>query len=236
MAQQHRLARRLPERGATAARRRVGRVDDEGETRQRLLDAARRLFAEQGYRRVTVREICGRAGANVAAINYHFGGKQGLYREILDEAIVVMRETSELAMRAGQGATVEQRLRAFIRVFIQRVSSEGNPWIRQLMAHEMAEPTDGLDHVVQEAIVPRIEYMKGLVAEILGADEDDERVWRCVLSVQSQFHTIMAKPVAERLVPGMTGDPASLERLARHIADFSIGGIRSLRRSGGAAS
>ena len=58
---------------------------------------------------------------------------------------------------------------------------------------------------------------------------EDERVLRCVLSVQSQFHHAVANPVSKRLVPGFAGDPASVDRLAQHIADFSIGGIRSLR-------
>ncbi len=199
------------------------------ETHARLIEEARKLFAAHGFRRVTVREICAAAQANVAAINYHFGGKYGLYREVLDEAIAVMRETSESAMAAGAGGSSEERLRAFIRVFLQRVGSGGSPWIRQLMAHEMAEPTEALDEVIRAAIAPRITYMGHLVAEILGVDVDDERVLRCVLSVQSQFHTAMANPVSKRLVPGFTGDSESLDRLAQHIADFSIGGIRAMR-------
>jgi len=48
------------------------------ETRGRVLNAAARLFAEHGFATVTVRDICNKAGANVAAVNYHFGGKDGL--------------------------------------------------------------------------------------------------------------------------------------------------------------
>src|SRR5581483_8991895 len=52
-------------------------------TKQRLLEVAGAVFAEQGFKNATVREICKRADANVAAINYHFGDKQGLYSETL---------------------------------------------------------------------------------------------------------------------------------------------------------
>jgi TetR/AcrR family transcriptional regulator, regulator of cefoperazone and chloramphenicol sensitivity len=199
------------------------------ETRARLLDEGRRLFAARGFRRVTVREICTAARANVAAINYHFGDKRGLYHEILHSAIAVMRTTTEQARDAGVGGTSEQKLRAYIRVFLQRVGQSRDSWIHQVMTHEMAEPTDALDLVVREVIEPRIRYMQELVGDILGVLPGDERVLRCVLSVQSQFHAAMANPVSKRLVPGFTGDPAAVDRLAQHIADFSIGGIRSLR-------
>jgi hypothetical protein len=78
-------------------------------------------------------------------------------------------------------------------------------------------------------IVPRIDYMRDLVADILDLKASDDRVLRCVLSVQSQLHA-MANPVSKRLVPGFTADPEAVDRLAQHIADFSIGGIRSLRK------
>ena len=52
--------------------------DSHAATRRALLDAAADVFAESGFRCATTREICRRAGANVAAINYHFGGKEGL--------------------------------------------------------------------------------------------------------------------------------------------------------------
>jgi AcrR family transcriptional regulator len=52
-------------------------------TRQRLLEAAGEIFAEQGFRKATVRDICARADANVASVKYHFGDKEKLYSEIL---------------------------------------------------------------------------------------------------------------------------------------------------------
>ena len=55
-------------------------------TRQRLLEAAGQVFAEQGFRAATVRDICQRAGANIAAVNYHFGDKEALYREVITDS------------------------------------------------------------------------------------------------------------------------------------------------------
>ena len=220
-----RASRTVPRRRSPAAP-----VVADRETRARLLEEGRRLFAARGFRGVTVREICTAAGANVAAVNYYFGDKLGLYREVLEGAIAVMQQSTDRAREAGEGGTSEQKLRAFIRTFLQRVGQVKDPWIHQMMTHEMAEPTDALDEVVRRVIVPRIDYMRGLVADILDVDAADDRVLRCVLSVQSQFHAAMANPVSRRLVPGFTGDPEAVDRLAQHIADFSIGGIRSLRK------
>jgi AcrR family transcriptional regulator len=64
--------------------------DQDRETRDRLLTAAAALFAADGYSKVTVRDICRKARANVAAVNYHFGGKTGLYQEVLHAAIRTM--------------------------------------------------------------------------------------------------------------------------------------------------
>lgn len=225
--------RRADARAARAGRRERARaVPPDVETRQRLLEAARRLFAADGFQRVSVRQICAEAGANVAAVNYHFGDKHGLYRQVLEEAIGIMRETSEMAMAAAAGGSAEARLRGFIAVFLKRVSGEGAPWIRQLMAQEMAQPTPGLDQVVREAIAPRIRYMATLVAELLGAEVDDERVMRCVLSVQLQFQAALANPAATRIAPEFKGDLQSTERLAQHVADFSLGGIQFLASQG----
>jgi AcrR family transcriptional regulator len=206
------------------------RPEPDRETRARVLEEARKRFAAQGFRHVTVREICHGAGANVAAVNYHFGDKRGLYLEVLEIAMAVMRQTTEQARLAGEGGDAEHKLRAYIRLFLQRVGQGRDSWIHQMMTHEMAEPTDALDRIVAEVIEPRIRYMRELIGEMLQLPSEDPRVMRCVLSVQSQFHAAMANPISKRLVPGFTGDPAAVETLAQHIADFSIGGIRSLRK------
>jgi len=77
----------------------AGKPSVDRETRARLLHAAARLFAERGYARVTVRDICKKAHANVAAVNYHFGGKDGLYRAVMRHAMETMQATTAAAFR-----------------------------------------------------------------------------------------------------------------------------------------
>src|SRR5690348_165412 len=91
------------------------------ETRERLLRTAERLFAERGFRKITVREICRSAKANVAAVNYHFGSKLGLYREVLQGAVDAVQATTEAARKAGADAAPEERIRQFVQIFMRRL-------------------------------------------------------------------------------------------------------------------
>ena len=135
--------------------------------RQRLIDAAATLFSDRGFENVTVREICKASNANVAAINYHFGDKAGLYRAVVMFAIELMRETNELSQRAGDGLSPEDQIRQFVRVFVSRITGQGpTSWIHRLMAREMEKPTEALDLVMQQVVKPRLEYLCGVVAAI----------------------------------------------------------------------
>lgn len=59
--------------------------EDGAETKARLIQCAGRLIADQGYDRTTSKDICRLAGVNMAAVNYHFGSREGLYQAVLDE-------------------------------------------------------------------------------------------------------------------------------------------------------
>src|SRR5437762_5573972 len=91
------------------------------ETRERLLRTAARLFADRGFKKVTVRDICRTARANVAAVNYHFGDKMGLYREVLQAAIDVLRSTTEAAKEAAEGCRADEKLRGLVHVHLHRM-------------------------------------------------------------------------------------------------------------------
>jgi AcrR family transcriptional regulator len=176
------------------------------ETYDRLLSAAARLFADRGFKRVTVRDICREAGANVAAVNYHFDDKLELYRQVLCTAVSAMRATLDAAQATGDGAGAEERMRTYIHVFLQRVAGSGrDSWIHRLMSRELADPTPALDVIVQQLILPRITYLRTLVAELLSCPIDDERVIRCAHSIHAQCVAVIPNPVAARL-PGFPDD------------------------------
>src|SRR5258708_731281 len=116
------------------------------ETRDRLLEAAGEVFAEKGFHRATVREICRRAQADVAAVNYHYYDKEGLYTAALKHYAEVALHKYPPTLDLGRNATANARLRVFIRSLMFRLLDKGRPaWHGKLMAREMFEPTGALD-------------------------------------------------------------------------------------------
>lgn len=207
----------------------VARSD--AETRERLLTAGTQLFAGRGLKDVTVREICRDARANVAAVNYHFGDKLGLYRAVLQLAIDRMHETTDLAREAGKGQPPEARLRTFISIFIRRLLDDRTGTVHRLVTREMLDPTPALDAVTEQGVRPRMEFLRALIADMIGCEESDPRVLRSVASVSTQFAAYMPNPIAERLGASVGSLPSDADAIARHIAEFTIAGIRAVARS-----
>src|SRR5262249_21893433 len=199
------------------------------ETRERLLTAAERLFAERGFKKVTVRDICRAARANVAAVNYHFGDKDGLYREVLRKAIDVVRDTTEAGRKAGEGRPPEVKLERYFRIFLGRVTAPGHENLHRLLQRELDDPTAALDAFVEEAVRPRVEYIASIVVEIICGEPTDADVLRCVASISAQAVVYLRKnPIAERLGFSFKGTPAEIDEAARHIAAFSLAGVRAV--------
>src|SRR5690348_1987131 len=105
-------------------------------TRQRLLEAAGEVFARQGFKAATVRDICRRAGANVAAVKYHFGDKQKLYAETVKYAhLAAQRFAAEEGL--PDKPTPRARLHGFVRAMLMGIFDPGKPaWHAKLMARE----------------------------------------------------------------------------------------------------
>ena len=196
-------------------------------TRERLLRTAARLFADRGFKSVTVREICRAARANVASVNYHFGDKSGLYREVLQLAVERMQSVTSEARAAGEGCTSEDKLRSFLRIHLHRILDERSGWIHNLVNREVADPTPALDTLVDQGMRPRLEYLSGIVADLAGLPVTDPRVQRSVASTIGQVVSYRPNPLIVRLGFKTRFQPEEIDEVADHIATFSVAGIRA---------
>jgi AcrR family transcriptional regulator len=199
------------------------------ETRARLLEAAADVFVEVGYRSATLREICRRAGTNNAAVNYHFRDKQRLYLAVV-EHLLQSTEGQIPQIDLDPADSPEQRLRTYLRILLQRLLGSGRPArLLKLMSREMIEPTPAVDLMVEIGVRPVHQVVNPIVRELLGADAGQQLVDDCVGSILAQcvsFHH--SQPIIERLGRYHDYDEATIEHLADHVTEFSLGGIRAL--------
>lgn len=201
------------------------------ETRRRLLEAAGEVFAEHGFRVATVQEICRRADANIAAVNYHFSDKEQLYREVIRYA--EEQHGAAHPRELAPGASAEERLHAHVEWFLLHLLDEGRPaWHGRLMAREMIEPTAALDDLVEGHIRESNVRLLGIVRDLMGPHASDEQVRTSAFSITGQclFYR-HCEPVILRLHPEVRIGRAQVPALAEHVTRFSLAGVRAIAAS-----
>jgi AcrR family transcriptional regulator len=195
-------------------------------TRQQILKAATHLFAEQGFDGASVRAIVAKARVNQAAINYHFAGKEGLYREILRTAVAALtRDDPDLAQR--DELSREEALRRFVHQQLQPLLArdEMSRYIR-IFAWESVRPSKVLRQFVASNAAPFMTRAVDLVRRFLPAQASDQdaliaAIWligQCSVFVRNREH--FAEPPF-----GLKIDAAFLERLTDLITALALRGL-----------
>jgi len=200
------------------------------DTRKSVLNSACRLFSDKGFRNATVQDICREADANIAAVNYYFGGKEALYHEVWQHAYGVMEEryplpcVDESQPDVWLGAMIEGRLKA--------IFDDGpGGWFPRLVQKEMSDPTEMAADLHETYLMPHMERLFRVVRLLLGESADETRVRCCAVSIHGQYVFFnVARRVRSRLVSGES--PVSEKALRKIVADvqrFTFGGIKALR-------
>lgn len=201
------------------------------ETRLRILETAALVFAERGFAATTVRMICGRANVNIAAVNYHFGSKEALYREVLRYVRSRAYEKYPITYGLTGNPSPDARLHAFVHSFLLRAL--GDEWavgFGTLTMREMVEPTGALDIIVDEGIRSTFEQLVDIVSAILGEEADGELVQSCSRSIIGQCAFYMfSRSVITRMAPEQKFDHEALKNFADQIVDFSMDALRGTR-------
>lgn len=194
-------------------------------TRQRLLEAAGQVFAAKGFEAGTVREICERAEANVAAVNYYFGDKQRLYIDAVREAKCVRDEEVPLPAWPAE-LSAEDRLREFIRIMLLRTLGDRAEWHLELMLRELARPTAACREVVEDYIRPMAEELQRILRDLLPPDTSPDELWLVGFSIVGQclFYYVQ-RPIVEQLVGPDHYRGLTTDLLADHIANFTLAAL-----------
>lgn len=200
-------------------------------TKDTLLAAAIQVFADKGFDAATVRDICGRAKANVAAINYHFGSKDGLYVAVLRE-VFPKDEYNFVTDRSGPAG---QRLHAFLRTLAGEIYERGNGMIAQRWAiflREMAKPSANLDFIVRRQVQPRANELRDIVTDILGPDAPEQMLAYASSSIWAlMLDHLLTQPILDRLSPQRPTVQGSMDAFVDHVVKFSLGGLHAVKEN-----
>ncbi len=203
--------------------------------RARLLVAALRLFAEQGYAKTSIRQIALAAGANVAAVSYYFGNKAGLYRAVFWGGAAPPKDA------AASGPTPPATLAGLFEHILAplRSGAQARLWIK-LHRREMIEPAGLWREKVDRGMQPMHAALVALLCARLGvAEADDEVLALATLIIGPAVHLLVNCEVIDALAPQLLAGPHAVDawqgRLMRN-AETLIQAERQRRVAGPAAA
>lgn len=188
---------------------------DAASARDRLLDGAMRLFGERGFDAVTTREICAAAGVNPGAIHYHFGDKDGLYREVLRLPVTELQQ--QLQGFDDPGLSLHEAIRRFIQPFM----FDDGACSAQLFFREMQAPSAIFMDTVARDVGPLFDRFARLLARHAGMAEPTAAIHQLAMGLQAMAHDYtMTRPMLDAFHPELLADDPLLEQTCHRLADW----------------
>ncbi|WP_270455342.1 TetR/AcrR family transcriptional regulator [Klebsiella quasipneumoniae] len=195
-------------------------------TRQKIIETAGELIARNGYAGTSNKAIAQAAGVDMAAINYHFGGREGLYLSVLSEAHRHFVDGAELqALAESQQAPVD-KFSAFIDMLVMKLKGMAG-WYSQVFFRELFSPSVELNAFVEFEGSKKIASIRQIMSEVSGLPENDPRLLLCTLNVVAPCLMLI---VSAGRVPGPVSTIYSMEKeqLAEHFKRFALGGLKAV--------
>jgi len=195
-------------------------------TRERILKAAERLFAERGYEATSIRAIVAKARVNQAAINYHFAGKDGLYREVLRAAFRALTEHQLAHVEEMKVMSREQALVEFVGHQLQPLigRDELSRHLR-IFNWEAARPTAVFRKLLSEEAAPFMDVAVDLVRRFL-PDADQRTLVVAAIWLIGQCNVFMRNREQLSGPPiNLSLDESAIEFIGMMISRWAIGGL-----------
>jgi AcrR family transcriptional regulator len=205
--------------------------EDGAQTRQQLLEVAGRVFAERGFVDATSKEICELANANIAAVNYHFGGKDGLYAAVLEEAHARLLSIDIVTEITQAKASAADKLRLLLRKIVGEVAKrDTGAWELQVLSRELMAPTSLVDGMMRNQVVPKSKLMTAMIGDILGVPPTHPAVSRSVVNIIGPclFLLVTNPDWQKKIFPTLLIDT---EALVEHMVTYALGGLQAIATS-----
>jgi AcrR family transcriptional regulator len=209
---------------------------DGAQSRERLLLAATRLFAEQGFAKTSTREIALAAGTNIASISYYFGDKAGLYRAAFTEPSPGCDPNMHLF--TAPDASLRETLERFYSVMMADLKRGDMARLSmRLWFREMLEPTGVWAEEIDNGIKPAHAALMMALGRHLGLDTPDDDLQRLAFSVVGLAVQLMVtRDVIDRINPQLLGSDAAIDAWMARLVDYGEAMVNAelVRRKGAA--
>jgi len=196
---------------------------DGEQSRERLLLAGLRLFAQHGFTKTSTREIAEAAQVNIAAISYYFGDKAGLYRAVFSGPLSTPAD--DIARYDDPAMTLPEALAGFYAGFLEPLEhSDMAQQCMRLHVREMLEPTGVWQDEIVNGIKPRQEALIVVLMRHLGLKRVDDEVRRLAICVAALgVHMQIAQDVTDTLAPRLNSQPRALELWSERLVTYALG-------------
>lgn len=199
------------------------------DTKTRILDAAEKLFADNGISATSLRAITSAAGANLAAVNYHFKSKDALIEAVYSRRLEPAN-TERLAMldaaeaRAGEGApSLEEVIRAFTEPFLREFM--GKPFMA-LMGRALHEPGNFGQRLIMSLMGEIARRFLAALRRALPDVAEEDLYWRTHFAVGVLAHTLVRGQLLAVVSQGRCG-PTDVDTVTRRMVTFLCAGLRA---------
>jgi len=201
----------------------------DGDTADRLIAAAERLFAEHGYTSVSVRAIAAAAGVNWSLVGYYFRGKEGLLSEVYRRhcSSLNAERLKLLAQARERGLTLEPAIEAFVRPALTEIQTDGHdtPFSR-LRAILAAEDSALLNQLVAENFDSSSRTFVAALRECLPDVPVDEILWRFHFMLGTIYYSVASPQRIKTFSKGRC-DPGRVEDTLQHLIPFLAAAFRA---------
>jgi len=197
------------------------------DTKKRILQAAVGLFSERGMKGASIRDICGIAEANIAAVNYYFGGKESLYTAAIKSVLDDAADASPMPRISDDPTDPERMLGNWIEWLIRTYAAPEATTLMMILRQEISDPGQVAEPVLSGVLRPMYEELDLILAAFMpGENSATERRRARDLVIGPTMSRLLLQPMNEKL--GLNGDDEDIESLVHFARATTLAGVRSM--------
>lgn len=206
---------------------RVKRSDGEA-THSKILESAGKLIAKHGFAQTSNKMIAKKADVDLAAINYHFGGRDKLYSAVLSEAHQRFIDSNRLTTLTDSDLTAHEKFSLLIDSILENLQQKSN-WASQIFLREMLTPSPQFDQFFKSDGATKLSAIKKIICDVSGINENDPRVILCMLNISSPLLMML---VTDGKLFGPLTAISKMEKstIAEHLKLFALAGLEAVAK------